>query len=112
MKGSPTRPAYGASKAAVTQLTAIAANEYGHAGIRVNAVCPGWTESPGLSPDSATTDTGVSSVVPMGRYATTKEQAEAITWLCSASASYITGQTIAVDGGASVRMLAAPSPRL
>ncbi|TDD21636.1 SDR family NAD(P)-dependent oxidoreductase [Nonomuraea diastatica] len=115
LKASPTRSAYGASKAAIIHLTTTAANEYGQAGIRVNAVCPGWTKTPALSLSARSGGIGekraglLDALVPLGRYASADEQAEAIVWLCSEAASFVTGQAIAVDGGASVQLMSAPA---
>ncbi|MFB4320605.1 SDR family NAD(P)-dependent oxidoreductase [Actinomadura sp. 21ATH] len=118
LKASPTRPAYGASKAGIIHLTATAANECGQAGVRVNALCPGWTDTPALAQSSRSGGIGaeraamVDALVPLKRYATAVEQAEAIVWLCSDAASYITGQALAVDGGTSVQLMAAPGPQI
>jgi NAD(P)-dependent dehydrogenase (short-subunit alcohol dehydrogenase family) len=90
-------PAYSASKHGVAGLTKTAAIEYVKAGIRVNAVCPGFIATPmvrGMSADEAAPQT----VVPAGRLGTPEEVAEAVVWLCSDSASYVTGHMMAVDG--------------
>ncbi len=94
--------AYVASKHGVVGLTKAAALEYAKAGIRVNTVCPGTTETPGfdktleLSPQVR--DITI-SITPMGRIAESEEVAEVIVWLCSDKASYVTGHALVVDGG-------------
>jgi NAD(P)-dependent dehydrogenase (short-subunit alcohol dehydrogenase family) len=90
-------PAYSASKHGVAGLTKTAAIEYVKAGIRVNAVCPGFIATPmvrGMSADEGAPQT----VVPAGRLGTPEEVAEAVVWLCSDRASYVTGHMMAVDG--------------
>jgi len=90
-------PAYTASKHGVVGLTKTAAIEYVKAGIRVNAVCPGFIATPmvrGMTADDAAPQT----VVPAGRLGKPEEVAEAVIWLCSDKASYVTGHMMAVDG--------------
>ncbi len=87
--------AYVASKHGVAGLTKTAALEYARAGIRVNAVCPGFIDTP-LVKDVAEGDFG--RLLPIGRLGTPEEVAEAVVWLCSDAASYITGHTMLVDG--------------
>ena len=92
--------AYAASKHAVVGLTKSAALEYAEQGIRVNAVCPGSINRPTVRGDKVTTvekpDDGLH---PMGRFCTSEEVAEAVVWLCSDAASFVTGHTLVVDGG-------------
>ena len=94
--------AYIASKHGVTGLTKSAAIEYAKAGIRVNAICPGYTLTPMLI-DAINANplvgTRMSERVPMGRGGTPEEMAEAALWLCSDTSSYITGVNLVVDGG-------------
>jgi NAD(P)-dependent dehydrogenase (short-subunit alcohol dehydrogenase family) len=90
-------PAYTASKHGVVGLTKTAAIEYVKSGIRVNAVCPGFIATPmvrGMTADDAAPQT----VVPAGRLGRPEEVAEAVIWLCSDKASYVTGHMMAVDG--------------
>lgn len=94
-------PAYIASKHGVVGLTKAAALEYAKAGIRVNAVCPGATLTPMqerafTSPQMAEL---VSAMQPMGRLGKPEEIAEAVVWLCSDAASFVTGCAMPVDGG-------------
>ena len=92
--------AYAASKHGVVGLTKSAALEYAEQGIRVNAVCPGSINRPTVRGDKVTTvekpDDGLH---PMGRFCTSEEVAEAVVWLCSDAASFVTGHTLVVDGG-------------
>ena len=95
---------YAASKHGVIGLTRNAALNYGRAGIRVNAVCPGiirndvWLDRFERDPDlfGAITDR-----IPMGRLGTEDEVADAVIWLCSDSSTYVTGTALMVDGGIS-----------
>ena len=95
-------PAYVASKHGVAGLTKTAALEYAKWGIRVNAVCPGVIRTPmverafGSNPEFAE---AASSIEPVGRLGEPKEIAEAVVWLCSDAASFVTGLPMAVDGG-------------
>jgi NAD(P)-dependent dehydrogenase (short-subunit alcohol dehydrogenase family) len=90
--------AYGASKAAVALLTKAWAAEYGPKGVRVNAVSPGPTATPGTN---AMGDgfTAIVSTIPLGRAAEPQEIAETIVFLASGRASYVNGAVIPVDGG-------------
>jgi NAD(P)-dependent dehydrogenase (short-subunit alcohol dehydrogenase family) len=83
-------------------MTKSAAVEYGPLGIRVNAVCPGATQSPMLDTVLARNpaiEKQMLSRVPLGRFGAANDIADAVVWLCSESASYITGTTLLVDGG-------------
>ena len=90
--------AYGASKAALALLTKAWAAEYGPKGVRVNAVAPGPTTTPGTE---AMGDgfAAIVSTIPLGRAAAPKEIAATIVFLASSRASYVNGATIHVDGG-------------
>jgi NAD(P)-dependent dehydrogenase (short-subunit alcohol dehydrogenase family) len=93
--------AYVASKHGVVGLTKTAALEYAQQGIRVNCVCPGVIETPmtarGLS-DPERRERIIASE-PMGRVGIPEEVAEAVVWLCSDAASFVTGHTMTIDGG-------------
>lgn len=95
-------PAYVAAKHGVVGLTKTAALEYAKAGIRVNAVCPGVIRTPmferGLQVDPRIAET-MSAREPIGRLGKPEEIAEAVVWLCSEAASFVTGLPMAVDGG-------------
>ncbi|KAA9150938.1 SDR family oxidoreductase [Amycolatopsis acidicola] len=97
----PTAPAYVASKHGIVGLTKVAAVDYAPKGIRVNAVCPGPTRTPGFEAVAAGTDMIAmqEAITPLGRMATADEAAAAAVWLCSDAASYVTGIAMSVDGG-------------
>jgi len=106
MFGEPALAAYTASKAAVVNLTRQMAIDFARDGIRVNCVCPGWVdtgfndpqfEHDGLSEQDIAEL--IDRTVPMGRQGLPEEMAAAVAFLASADASYITGQTLLVDGG-------------
>ncbi len=98
-------PAYVSSKHGINGLTKTAALEYAEQGIRVNAVCPGAIQTSMIdrfvSSDSQERKDLIAAH-PMARFGRPEEVAEAIVWLCSDKASFITGQTLAVDGGYTV----------
>ena len=103
--GFPGNSPYIASKHAVMGLTRSAALDYAKQGIRINAVNPSTiateTFDRGLNQRSVTVDV-IASMVPMGRTAQPEEVAQAVVFLCSDAASYITGQPLAIDGGFTV----------
>lgn len=100
LRASTLRTAYGTSKAAVIQLTLQQAAELGEFGIRANAICPGPVRTK-LAMAVHTQDIidAYHDAIPLNRYGSEDEIANAIFFLCSSQASYITGQTLAVDGG-------------
>ncbi len=100
--GFPGLPAYVASKHAVVGLTKTAALEYVKAGVRVNAVCPGVIKTDMIDRITGGKEETEAQFImgePIGRMGTPQEIAEAVVWLCADSASFTTGQAIAVDGG-------------
>ncbi|MGV4925617.1 SDR family oxidoreductase [Streptomyces sp. BHT-5-2] len=102
--GTPRMEAYGASKAAQIALARSLAVGWAREGIRVNALCPGWTRTDmtsfaySLEPLSD----WLMAHVPLGRWAEPEEVARAALFLASPAASYLTGQALVLDGGASV----------
>lgn len=121
-------PAYAAAKGGVIQLTRTAAVEYASSGVRVNAVCPGAVQTPMLERSMANLNVSALApgsvrsplmgrvvnrllrskmghgalmkfMQPLGRPAQPEEIAEAVVWLCSDAASFITGHALLVDGG-------------
>ena len=101
--GHPWQPAYVASKHGVTGLTKVAALENAARGIRVNSVCPGVIHTPMIdrfvSMSSYHDEESIVSREPVGRMGNPEEVAEAVVWLCSDSASFVTGHNMTVDGG-------------
>jgi NAD(P)-dependent dehydrogenase (short-subunit alcohol dehydrogenase family) len=97
----PHAPAYVAAKHGIVGLTKAAAVDYARDRIRVNAVCPGPTRTPGFEQVAAGTDmiAQQEAITPLGRMATPEEAAAAVVWLCSDAASYVTGIAMSVDGG-------------
>lgn len=103
--GYPNLTAYNAAKHGVVGLTRTAALEYAAHGIRVNAVCPAWIETPmvmdqGPAPASIpAVREALAGQIPLRRLGQPEEVAQAVAWLCSDAASFITGQPLLVDGG-------------
>jgi NAD(P)-dependent dehydrogenase (short-subunit alcohol dehydrogenase family) len=94
--------AYNASKHGVVGLTKTAALEYATSGIRVNCVCPGYIRTPLLESLLTSQPEMEAQIVarhPVGRMGRPEEIAEAVVWLCSDAASFVTGHTMTVDGG-------------
>lgn len=100
--GGPVGCAYTASKHAIIGLTKNTALEYAPRGLRINAVAPGVVRTP-LNERSFFSDPDVTARIvarhPLGRVGTPEEVAAAVLWLCSDAASFVTGETLAVDGG-------------
>jgi NAD(P)-dependent dehydrogenase (short-subunit alcohol dehydrogenase family) len=96
--GMPGLSAYGASKAALALLTKVWAGEYGPRGVRVNAVSPGPTLTPGTEA-MGDAFAAIVSTIPLGRAAQPEEIAETIVFLASERASYLNGAVVPVDGG-------------
>jgi NAD(P)-dependent dehydrogenase (short-subunit alcohol dehydrogenase family) len=94
---------YVASKAAVVAMTKVAAKEAGRRGVRVNAVCPGLTDTAMLreSIDVRPATSDIAAAIPLGRVARPEEIAQAIVWLWSDAASFANGAVLVVDGGRS-----------
>ena len=106
--GFPNHVAYSTSKHAVIGITRTAALEYARAGIRVNAVCPAFIHTPMVdnliaAGGSAMSLERLAHMQPMGRIGTVEEVAQAVVWLCSESAAFITGVALPIDGGTTAR---------
>jgi NAD(P)-dependent dehydrogenase (short-subunit alcohol dehydrogenase family) len=107
--GNGAAAAYHATKGALRVMTKNAAIRYAKEGIRVNSLHPGFIDTPMIAPfmkDAAGQKSGmarwIETMTPMGRVGTPEEVAEVIVFLASPAASYITGQTLPVDGGYSI----------
>jgi NAD(P)-dependent dehydrogenase (short-subunit alcohol dehydrogenase family) len=102
--GSPRNPAYGASKAAVAQLTKSLAIAWAPDGVRVNAVAPGFivTEQSARSRTDPAHVAAVAARTPMGRWGQPEDIAAPVLFLCSDAAGFMTGTCLAIDGGYSV----------
>jgi NAD(P)-dependent dehydrogenase (short-subunit alcohol dehydrogenase family) len=99
LAGLPTSSAYVAAKHGVIGLTKTAAIEYAEAGIRVNAVCPGYIETRMTEETMRRRGAAILAQTPLGRMGNPEEIAEMVVWLCSDRASYVTGAAYNVDGG-------------
>ena len=105
IRGKEGTLAYTASKHGVIGMTKTAALEYAKEGIRINAICPGLTESgmtAGLDhyPDLAKQ---LIDQIPMGHMGQSQNIADAVVWLCDNTASFITGHVLVIDGGQTIR---------
>lgn len=107
IRAAPMMASYSASKAALIQFTAVAAMEGARTGIRVNAIVPGQVMTPATvdynthAPEAAARTT---DAIPMGRGGEPSELAEAIVFMLSDAASYITGVALPVDGGKAAQL--------
>lgn len=102
LNGFPGLPAYVATKHGVVGLSKTAALEYAKQGIRVNAVCPGVIQTSmidRLTGKVKEVEEQFTQMEPVGRMGTPEEIAEAVVWLCSDAASFVTGIALPVDGG-------------
>lgn len=98
----PHASAYNAAKHGIVGLTKSAALEYGPQNIRVNAVCPGFIDTPMLAKGAgadAEVLQGVVRTIPMRRVAGASEVADVVAWLLSAQSSYVSGVAMPIDGG-------------
>ena len=112
LRASTLRVAYGTSKAGLMHLTKQQAAEWGEVGIRVNAVSPGPVDTAmAKAVHSADIRADYHDAIPLNRYGLETEIADAVWFLCSDRASYITGQNLAVDGGFDAVGIGLPSLR-
>jgi dihydroanticapsin dehydrogenase len=104
-RGHAGMPAYHATKAGVVSLVRALADELSPSGVRVNAICPGWVDTPFNAPfwssqsDPAAAVRALDATIPMRRQGTPEDIADVVLFLCSPAARYVTGQAIVVDGG-------------
>ena len=106
LRGQPYNTAYAAAKSGVNLLTKSSASEYGHKGIRINAVSHGVIRTPGVEryfDEQPKIAEGLKQAAAMRRLGEPEEIAEAVCFLASDRASFITGQLLSVDGGAAVK---------
>src|SRR5947199_2205368 len=102
IKGSP---AYTAAKHGVIGLTKAAALDYAASNIRINAVCPGYIDTPMMDRFTGGTPEGCAKVIseePIGRMGKPEEIAATVVWLCSDAAAFVIGHAMVVDGGQTV----------
>jgi NAD(P)-dependent dehydrogenase (short-subunit alcohol dehydrogenase family) len=100
LRAAPTVSAYAASKHGVIGLSRTAAREYAELGVRINAICPGTVDTPMFRRAfSAETVRELVAANPVGRLAAAEEIAATAVWLCDDAPGFLTGETIAVDGG-------------
>lgn len=97
--GFPNAPAYVASKHGVVGLTEAAALEYAKLNVRINSICPGPIKTEMLDRLPKGMEKELTDKDPMGRLGKPEEIAEGVLWMCSDKASYLTGQSIPIDGG-------------
>ncbi|MET0766908.1 MAG: SDR family NAD(P)-dependent oxidoreductase [Aeromicrobium sp.] len=105
VRGGPGQVAYSASKGAIVAFSRALANELADQGIRVNCLAPGWVDTPFNAPaidnmgGRHVLDDMVAASVPLKRQGTPPEIAKAVAFLASDDSSYMTGQTVIIDGG-------------
>ncbi|WUW99999.1 SDR family oxidoreductase [Streptomyces sp. NBC_01450] len=96
--GVPGYSGYAATKAAEIAMTKSSALEAAPHGVRVNAVCPGLVDTPMIAALDADQRKSLGAAHPLGRIARAEEIADAVVWLCSDKASFVTGIALPVDG--------------
>ena len=99
LSGNPGQANYAAAKAGLVGLTKAVAREVASRNVTVNALAPGYITTSMVEELSEETQAQVLARIPMGRFGTPEDVAEAVVFLCSDGASYITGQVLTIDGG-------------
>lgn len=105
LRGHAGMPAYHATKAGLLGLVRSLADELGPAGVTVNAICPGWVDTPfndafwAHQPDPAAAVTALTRQIPLRRQAESEDLSGVLLFLVSSASCYITGQALVVDGG-------------
>jgi NAD(P)-dependent dehydrogenase (short-subunit alcohol dehydrogenase family) len=103
---APGMPHYTAAKHGVLGLTKAAAQEYARRGIRVNAICPGVTDTPMIQSfisGKPEVERMMLATLPFGRMGKPEEMAQAAVWLCSDASSFVSGESMLVDGASVCR---------
>ena len=106
VKGIAGQAVYCAAKFGVIGLTKAAALDYAAQNIRINAVCPGYIETPMMDRFTGGTAAGRAKVIaeePVGRMGKAEEIAAAVVWLCSDTAAFVVGHALVIDGGQTVQ---------
>ena len=99
LSGNPGQANYAAAKAGLVGLTKAVAREVASRNVTVNALAPGYIITAMVEELSEETQAKILARIPMGRFGTPEDVAEAVVFLCSDGASYITGQVLTIDGG-------------
>ena len=99
LSGNPGQANYAAAKAGLVGLTKAVAREVASRNVTVNALAPGYITTAMVDELSEDTQAKILANIPMGRFGTPEDVAEAVIFLCSDGASYITGQVLTIDGG-------------
>jgi NAD(P)-dependent dehydrogenase (short-subunit alcohol dehydrogenase family) len=113
LAGWSDSPVYSASKHGVIGLTRSAALQYAPSGIRINAVCPAFTEIEAMAAvreENPDADAEMKATIPLGRIGRKEETAEAVVWLASDASSFCVGHTLALDGGQTVGLWRREAP--
>lgn len=99
LRPSPAAVSYSVAKAGIISLTRSAGQEVAPFGVRVNAVCPGWVDTPLLAPFDPVVRSGIEAQIPAGRFAMPDELAELVRFLAGPEASYCCGDVFTASGG-------------
>ena len=99
LSGNPGQANYAAAKAGLVGLTKAVAREVASRNVTVNALAPGYITTAMVDELSEETQDKILSTIPMGRFGTPEDVAEAVIFLAGDGASYITGQVLTIDGG-------------